>query len=270
VRASINAARTGIDVLNPIQGIQMSVGENGGTTAADLGIRSMSTATPLGDLNNGKGVRSSATGPELRITRTDGTTFDVDVTGLATVQDVINAINTASGGVGVTASFATVGNGIVLTDTAGGGGTLSVTPIEGSDAAADLGLAGVAAVGNVITGTDVAAPVVEGIFSSLGKLRDALHTNDQAGITEAAELVQNDLERVVRVRGETGARVRDVETRQGRLEDQNVGTKSLLSSLADTDFTEAVARFQTLQNSLQATLQTTGQILNLSLLDFIG
>ena len=70
--------------------------------------------------------------------------------------------------------------------------------------------------------------------------------------------------------GEVGARVRDIESRQGRLEDQNVGTKSLLSSLADTDFTEAVARFQTLQNSLQATLQTTGQILNLSLLDFIG
>ena len=270
VRASINAARTGIDVLNPIQGVKMSVGENGGTTAADLGIRSMSTATPVGDLNNGKGVRTNPAGPELRITRSDGTTFDVDVTGLATVQDVINAINTADGGAGVTASFATVGNGIVLTDTAGGGGTLAVTPIEGSDAAADLGLAGVAAVGNVITGNDAAAPVVDGIFSSLGKLRDALHTNDQAGITAAAETLQQDLERVVRVRGEVGARVRDIESRQGRLEDQNVGTKSLLSSLADTEFTEAVARFQTLQNSLQATLQTTGQILNLSLLDFIG
>ena len=46
--------------------------------------------------------------------------------------------------------------------------------------------------------------------------------------------------------------------------------RRLLSSLSDTDFTEAVARFQTLQNALQATLQTTGQMLNLSLLDFLG
>ena len=40
--------------------------------------------------------------------------------GAKTVQDVINDINTASGALGVTASFATTGNGIVLTDTAGG------------------------------------------------------------------------------------------------------------------------------------------------------
>jgi hypothetical protein len=30
-----------------------------------------------------------------------------------------------------------------------------------------------------------------------------------------------------------------------------------------------VARFQTLQTALQATMQTSGQILNLSLLDFL-
>ena len=36
------------------------------------------------------------------------------------------------------------------------------------------------------------------------------------------------------------------------------------------DFPEAIARFQTLQTALQATLQTAGQTLNLSLLDFLG
>jgi flagellar hook-associated protein 3 FlgL len=188
---------------------------------------------------------------------------------LNTVQDVINAINTADAGGGLTASFATVGNGIVLTDTAGGGVSPVVTPVNGSDAAADLGLTS-PAVGNVITGSDANAPVVEGIFSSLGKLRDALRANDQPGITLAAGKLGEDASRVVRIRGETGARVQDVESRQGRLEDQNVATKSLLSSLADTDFPDAIARFQTLQTALQATLQTAGQTLNLSLLDFLG
>jgi flagellin-like hook-associated protein FlgL len=269
VHADINAARTGIDVLNPIQGVAMSIAENGGTTAADLGIRSMSTTTLLSGLNNGQGVRAAAAGPDFTITRSNGTSFGVDVTGLNTVQDVINAINAADGGAGITASFATVGNGIVVTDTAGGGSPPRVDPVNGSDTAADLGLAN-AAVGNVITGSDAAAPVVRGIFSSLGKLRDALKTNDQAGITRAAGTIDEDLDRVVRVRGETGARVQEIESRQGRLEDQNVATKSLLSSLADTDFPEAIARFQTLQTALQATLQTAGQTLNLSLLDFLG
>ena len=269
VRATINDARTGIDIVNPIQGVQMSVAENGGTTAADLGIRSFSPTTPLADLNGYTGVRT-VDGPDLRVTRTDGTTFDVDVTGLGTVQDVIDAINTAAGGVGVAASFATTGNGIVLTDTAGGGGTLTVAPVDGSGAAADLGLAGVVAVGNVITGTDAAAPRVEGVFASLAKLRDALHTNDQAGITAAAGLLESDHSRVVRVRGETGARVQELESREGRIQDQNVATQALLSSLEDTDFAEAIGRFQTLQTALQATLQTTGQILDLSLLDFLG
>jgi flagellar hook-associated protein 3 FlgL len=115
----------------------------------------------------------------------------------------------------------------------------------------------------------VNAPSVEGIFSSLGKLRDALHTNDQDGITAAAEGLDVDHARVVRVRGETGARVQELEARHGRLDDQNVATKTLLSSLSDTDFTEAVARFQTLQTALQATMQTSGKILSQSLLDFI-
>ncbi len=268
VIARINPAGTGLDVFNPIQGLTMSIGENGGTSAADLGIRSMSPATQLTSLNNGKGVRTVA-GDDFQITRSDGSSFNVDVAG-TTVQDLINAINAADGGAGVTASFATTGNGIVLTDTAGGGGTLAVTPLGASDAAADLGLAGVAAVGNVITGTDANMPAVDGVFGSLASLRDALHTNSQSAITAAAGMIETDYDRVVRVRGETGARVKEIESRQGRLEDQNVATKSLLSSLSDTDFTEAVARFQTLQTSLQATLQTTGQILNLSLLDFLG
>jgi flagellin-like hook-associated protein FlgL len=128
----------------------------------------------------------------------------------------------------------------------------------------------VAPVGNVLTGTDATARGREGVFSTLAKLRDALHANDQAAITAAAELLERDHSRVTRVRGQTGARVQEMEARHSRLEDQNVATKSLLSSLSEADFADAITRFQTLQTSLQATLQSTGQMLNLSLLDFIG
>jgi flagellar hook-associated protein 3 FlgL len=74
----------------------------------------------------------------------------------------------------------------------------------------------------------------------------------------------------VRVRGETGARVQELESRQNRLSDENLSTTGLLSNLKDTDFTEAISRFQTLQTALQASLQTTAKVLNLSLMDFLG
>ena len=270
VLARINADATGIDIVNPTQGTRMSVAENGGTTAADLGVRSFDGNSRLSDFNDGKGVRTAG-GADFRVTRSDGTTFDVDL-GAAdtTVQDVINAINAADGGGGVTASLATSGNGIVLTDTAGGAGTLAVTPLNFSDAAADLGLLAAPAAGNVISGADTNPVAAAGVFANLGKLRDALKANDAAGITAAAEGLSADYTRSTRVRGETGARVQGLESRQGRLEDQDVATRSLLSTLSDTDFTEAISRFQTLQNSLQASMQTTASILHLSLLDFLG
>ena len=59
------------------------------------------------------------------------------------------------------------------------------------------------------------------------------------------------------VHGDTGARVQSLEARQGRLEDQDVATKALLSQLSDVDMTEAISRFQTLQTSLQASMSCT-------------
>jgi flagellar hook-associated protein 3 FlgL len=72
------------------------------------------------------------------------------------------------------------------------------------------------------------------------------------------------------MRGATGAQVQEMESRQTSLDGQNLATKALLSSLQDTDFTDAITRFQTLQTSLQATLQSSAKILNLSLMDFLG
>jgi flagellar hook-associated protein 3 FlgL len=269
VHAQINAAGNGIDILNPIQGTQMTIAENGGTTAADLGVRSFTPATLLSELNGGKGIHTATSGPDFQITRSDGTSFTVSLSGAQTVQDVISRINTAAGGVGVTASFATTGNGITLTDTAGGGGTLAITPMNFSTAAADLGLNG-PAVANVIHGTDVDPVEAPGLFGDLAKLRDALNSNDRAGITAAAQALQADHDRVVTIRGANGAAVQEVENRQTALQSQNVATQALLSQLRDTDFPATIEKFTTLQTALQASLQTAAKSLQLSLLDFLA
>jgi flagellar hook-associated protein 3 FlgL len=128
----------------------------------------------------------------------------------------------------------------------------------------------VPAVSTTITGRDVNAVMPTGIFSHVAALRDALHANDAQRITAAAEGLKEDYDRVVRIRGEAGARVQELEARQERLAEQNIATRSLLSEVEDTDFTEAITRFQTLQTALQASLQTSAHILNTSLLDFLG
>lgn len=273
VLARVNADGTGIDIVNPTQGAQLSIGENGGTTAADLGVRSFTADTPLSQLNGGTGVQTAG-GDDLKLTRSDGSTFTVDLDGATTVQDVldkINAADTTNGTVPakLTASLATTGNGIVLTDSAGGAGQPVAAAANFSTALKQLGLDAPAA-GGVIAGKDVNTVAAQGVFANLAALRDALQGNNPAGVTKAGEALEADDSRVVLVRGETGARVQEIESRRGRIDDQNVATQSLLSEVQDTDFPSAIAKYQALQTSLQATMQAGAKALNLSLMDFIG
>jgi len=268
VTAQINSAGTGIDIVNPVQGNSMSISENGGTTATELGLRTMTPSTPLSSLNGGKGVGTVA-GADLQITRRDGSTFQVNLSGATTVQDVINDINTADAGGGVMASFSTTSNGIVLTDSTGGAGTLSVSSINASTAAQDLGLTGTA-VGNTLTGSDVNPVEPTGIFSDLQALQQALENNDSDGITAAAQSLQNDYTRVSVARGVNGAQMQEVQNRQSQISTENTATQSFLSDLQDTDYTTAVTRFQDLQTALQANYQVTADIGSLSLLNFLA
>jgi flagellar hook-associated protein 3 FlgL len=223
-------------------------------------------------LNNGAGVRT-VTGADFQITNSAGASFQVDLSSAqTTVQDVINAINSAAsaaGVSGVTAGFATTGNGITLTDTAGGSGTITVTPLNFSNAAADLGLT-TDAVGNTITGTDVNGVSDPGLFSDLTALATALQSNDQAGITAAGAALQNDLTTITNTHGAVGANLQQITNQQSQMSGENVATQTLLSTLQDTDFTTAVTQFQQLQNALEASLETAAHSLNLNLMDFLS
>jgi flagellin-like hook-associated protein FlgL len=269
VLAQINSAGTGINVLNATQGTALSIGENGGTTAADLGIQSMPTTTLLSQLNNGQGVQTAGVGkPDFTITARDGSTFQINVTGAQTVQDVINQINAATAGK-VTASMATSGAGLILTDSSGGAGTLSVTPTDASSAADQLGI-DVPASGNTITGKDVGAPTSTGIFGNLQALMNSLQSGSQGVITSAGQGIQNDINRVIQLRGQTGAAEQELTHRQTDIQQQNTATQSLLSQLKDVNMTQAISQFQTLQTALQATEITVAQSNQISLLNFIG
>ena len=378
VTAQISKDGKGIEVQNNLSGSALTIGENGGTTATDLGIRSLNTTTKLAALNQGSGVpvaSSTQSGPtgnllvtktdgsqfsvkvdgvstptqliaainsatgnstvtaalnttgngitltdtsggpgnltvaeaanfkgngsqlgivaagtggtltgssisfstdDFQVTRRDGTKFTVNLTGAVTIQDVIAKINNADGNAGssphVTAALNVTGNGISLTDASSGSGTLTVTDLNGSTAADALGISKTAASSTpgIINGDDVNPVEPNGLFSSLILLRNALLSNDTAGITQAGTLLQNDSATVISATGLVGAREQDISTRQGIIADEQTQFSKSLSALQDTDETTAITQFETLQTAYQAALQVAKTTQNLSLLDFLG
>ncbi len=271
VRATIRADGTGIDLSNATQGADVTVSEAGGTTAAELGFNTFKPTTTLASLNKGDGVQTP-TGTQFTISTADGSTIDVGLTGItsaSTVQDAINQINAAAG-TKVTASLATTGNGIVLTDHTTGTGTLAVAGVNAATTAKDLGLTTGTVAGNKLTGTDVNPVATPGLLTDLNDLRVALRTNDTDGIEKAAGQLDADSENVATAQAVVGARVQELNSRQTTLATQSTTTQTLLSSVQDVDYTTTVTQYQLLQTSLQASLETTARTLSLSLVDYLS
>ena len=273
VLARINAAGTGVELFNRISGTALSIGENGGTTAEDLGLRTFGLSTPLADLNGGRGVTNVTGAADFQITTSSGATVDVDLDSAATVGDVITLINDAANaaGVGVTASLAAIGNGIVLTDTTTGTDPFRVASLNLSQAALDLGLQQVAA--NATTGTLAGAdnnPVrTDGILSALLELEHALRRDDTQGIALAAERLDPFTKDLTRIHGVIGARSQAMRSKLNQSEDAANATRIFLSEIQDLDYAGAITRMQSATTQLQANLQTSSVLLDLSLLDFL-
>ncbi len=517
VVARINAAGTGIDIRSRVSGSDFSIGENGGTTASQLGVRTLTDGTRLEDLNFGRGVLTAAdaygdnlqpgevAGPDVIITRKDGTELAIDLTagnqarttldpagannalriiardsgtlgnqysvqivdggpgsdpsaslnngrltiradlaagftandaveliaannslsqifdvsldtladpgnigtGLLsaaapvaltggqgpaqTLGDVINLINNHvdnTGATPLTARLAAFGNGIELVDdNPSGGGVLKIQRTTLSQAAEDLGLLGfqqsevvagnnataatltvngadandalqlttklqgaggnefrfqindngggpnaVTLNGNVLSfdvdlgsgftaqdaidllqadsslndlfsieldttadpdndgsgslvatgptsfangtsesilGTDVHARETEGVFTALVRLRDALLSDDERGVTRAIELLDQASSDLNFARAELGARQQSLDVLELRLDNEQVELTSTLSLEIDVDLVEAISSLTARQASFQASLQTMAQTTQLSLLDFL-
>ncbi len=146
--AEINTDKTGINIHSRISGSNFSIGENGGTTATELGVRTFTGDVTLDELNFGYGVNTQL-GTDFTITRADGVVLDIDLDTAVDVQDVINLINTdplntddppGSDLFKLTARLSAYGNGIELVDESRGVGSLIVARSVLSTAAIELGL----------------------------------------------------------------------------------------------------------------------------------
>jgi len=268
VRMEINDAGTGFNLVNEVSGTLLSVGENsGGSTATDLGLRTMAADTDLAVLNEGLGVETAA-GNDIRIDLHDGSSVEVDLSSAATIGDVIAAINAAGGG-SVTAGLAADGNGLVLTDTTAGGGAFRVIDINNSRAAEDLGIEKHVGAAATLAGDDTAQIRTQSVFSHLMMLHEGLVTDDERLITLAGEKLNRDVTDLASARAQMGVRSQQISQHSERLEGLKIQNEALLSDIQDADLNEVITRFTQLQQQLQANMLSGTQLLRLSLLDFL-
>jgi flagellin-like hook-associated protein FlgL len=268
IRAKINAAADGIEIENLVAGTPLVIGENGGTDAETLGIRTLDASVSLSRLNQGRGIHP-VDGSDFKITNANGVSFEVDLSSARTVGDVIAAIEAAStaAGAGISAGTSVGGAGLRLTGSAGPG-AITVEAVNMSPVAGELGIKKSGSA-TALEGDDVGQFYQAGLFSALYALRDALAADDSVGITLAGGAINEMQQHVAAMRGEVGARSRSVSQRVDQTQAAVEATRILVSGLQDIDFAEAVTKFQQAQTALQASLLTGSKVLNLSLLDFL-
>ncbi len=280
ILAAINDSGTGITLSTRVSGADFAVGENGGTLATQLGLRSFTEDVRLEDLNFGGGV-DAVEGTDFTITLADETMapIEIDISGVETVGELLVLINAQSPG-NLEARLATEGNGIELQDNTVGAGVLTVTTAGLSSAAIDLGLVAegqteIAAGTNppgetdVLRGADVHPLEAEGIFTALTRLADALAENDLGEAERALDMLDTATDSLNFVRAEVGIRQQHLDVMTTRLEDEQIAIQEAMSLDFDADLVEAASEYEAQLVALQAALMASSQILQLSLLNYL-
>ncbi|MEM7164932.1 MAG: flagellar filament capping protein FliD [Planctomycetota bacterium] len=190
------------------------LGSGVGTTLEGGAIYTIGSDTRLSSLADGLGARSGA-GDDILFTLSDATTIDIDLDGVNTVGDLIDAVNNDAANVGnLTMSINAEGDGFDIVDTAGGPGNLTIAdfdPLLGS-AATDLGIAGTSA-GGTINGTRVLAGLNDTLLSTLnggsGVTAGSITVKDRAaGVGVAVDLTTAEtLQDVIRAINDSAADV---------------------------------------------------------------
>jgi flagellin-like hook-associated protein FlgL len=109
----------------------------------------------------------------------------------------------------------------------------------------------------------------ENIFSVFKALSNGLKANDTVAIQETLERFDNALEQVVTLRSQVGSRLASLQNTAEGLGKQKIDHSALLSSIEDADSFEVFTDITKNETTLKATLQTSGKLIQPSLLDFL-
>jgi flagellar hook-associated protein 3 FlgL len=261
VTASINSNGNGLQLVdnNSVITQSLKVSEvSGGSTAMELGILGkrdgtlsgsdlnpvMTTSTLISNLDGGNGLTLN----DINIVN-GAASGTVTLSSATNLGDVINLINNA--GLNVTASINSAGNSLQITSN--DSSTVAVVRNVGTDETAEsLGLGG-----------------GKNIFTTLFKLRDAFQKDDTFAILASLDTLDSSLASVNNSRAIIGASLSRVDNSNFVHAQEIVDRSEQLSKVEDVDAIKSASDLANLQFALQATLSSTAQILQPTLLDFL-
>ncbi|MEM8910303.1 MAG: flagellin hook IN motif-containing protein [Planctomycetota bacterium] len=280
VKAELNERDGRIELRALVSGVDYSIGENGGTTATELGIRSATEETLLSELSRDRGLLLNPQGTDLTIRRPDGLELEFELEGIGTIGEFMQLVRDHPDNQDpqrVFIELSSIGNGLELSAPPGAE-PISVTQQGVSDAGVQLGWipegadagtgeieAGVA----VLRGTDYRPLDAGGAVDTLLRLETAVRDGDLSEIARLQSRLDSDLDQASRTRGRVGvwnATVRDL---RDAAQDENALLQEQLSDALDADLAAVVSELQARQSALEASMRFIGQASQLSVLNFI-
>ncbi len=107
------------------------------------------------------------------------------------------------------------------------------------------------------------------VFKVLTDLEIGLRANDKETVQESLDRIDEALAQVVIARSTLGARAQTLNSAIESLQKGQVDAKTLKSNLEDADTFELVSDINKTESTLKASLQTSGKLIQPSLLDFL-
>lgn len=107
------------------------------------------------------------------------------------------------------------------------------------------------------------------VFQVLKGLEISLKTDDKIGIQESLDLLDQSISQIILGRSEVGSRISAVNGSTETLQKAIVDNKMLASQMEDVDVFKLVSDINRSDSALKATLDTSGKMIQPSLLDFL-
>lgn len=114
-----------------------------------------------------------------------------------------------------------------------------------------------------------AEPTGTNLFRLMKDLEVSLRTNDKGGVQNTLDSLDEALSQVVLTRAQVGARGMRLDNLIQTTEKTKVENQAAISSLEDADVFSTVSDINRTESALQATLQTSGKLIEKSLMDFL-
>ena len=116
---------------------------------------------------------------------------------------------------------------------------------------------------------DVSDQAGANVLHVLKNLEMALRVNDKTEVQAAVDNLDSSISQVVNSRAAIGSRVSAINAAQDSLQKAIVDNKLNASQLEDADLFQTVSDMSKADTTLKATLETSGKVMNTSLLDFL-